>query len=180
MNPVILLNAPPNAGKDTIAEELSIRLGLPHREFKGKLFEIAQVIAGLDQAAWDAIYTREQKELPQDCLWGLTPRQFMIDVSERMIKPTCGQQYFGKALSWACLKTGAVVSDSGFNEEAEALCSSIGAERVYCVRFTREGCSFEGDSRNFLDTDAIKHYIDLENNGSVEDIVQDIINWVRG
>lgn len=175
--PVILLNAPPNSGKDTIAAVLSERLGLPHKEFKGKLFELALSISGLQQWEWDEIYTRELKEKPSDRLWGMSPRAFMIDISERMIKPACGRAYFGEILGMQCGQ-GAVVSDSGFNTEAEALAEQVGGENVYCVQFTREGCSFDGDSRRFIDTPAVENYLLTNNDGTVEDIVREIITWL--
>ncbi len=174
--PVILLNAPPNAGKDTIAHEISCVMGWPHKEFKGKLFELAKAISGLDDAAWEYIYHRDRKEKPQEVLWGLSPRDFMIDISERMIKPLTGKNYFGEILGRECAH-GAVVSDSGFNEEAEALCRTVGANNVYCVRFTREGCSFNGDSRNYLTTPMIKHYLDTSNDGTIQELVEEILDW---
>jgi len=185
MGKVILLNAPPNAGKDVVAEEFRRVLGVAHRQFKGKLFEIAKVISGLTDEEWDAIYTRELKEVPDERLWGLSPREFLIDISERMIKPLAGKDYFGEILGKECsyrLADGldVVVSDSGFNEEAEALCRIVGAENVYCVRFLREGCSFDGDSRNYVDTPMITNYIDLINDGTIEDLCQDIYSFVKG
>lgn len=178
MKPVIILNAPPNAGKDTIAAELSVRLGLPHLEFKGKLFELVQTISGLSPEEWEELYTRDLKEVPCGRLWGYTPRQFMIHVSEDMIKPYCGKDYFGRILGKKALHNGGVVSDSGFNEEADAVVDIVGADRVFCVRFSRDGCDFEGDSRKYVDTTKIIHYLDTENNGTIEDIVNEIKEWV--
>lgn len=177
MKPVILLNAPPNAGKDTIAAVLSERLGLPHLEFKQPMYAIGKLISGLDDATWDMLYSRDHKEIPSHYLWGLSPREFLIDISERMIKPVCGRDYFGIKAGQAAIN-GGVFSDSGFNTEADGLVDIVGANRVFCVRFTREGCSFEGDSRKFLDTDSIVHYLDTTNDGTVDEIVGEIMTWV--
>jgi len=179
MNPVILLNAPPNAGKDTIAQKCRWRLGVPHLEFKSKLFELALSISGLKQEQWNVIYTRSLKDVPCDRLWGMSPREFLIDISERMVKPVCGQDYFGVQAANAAKPHGGISSDSGFNEEAEVLVDVLGAENVFCVRFTREGCSFEGDSRNFLTTDKIINYLDTTNDGTVEELVEEIVSWVE-
>lgn len=177
MRKVILLNAPPNAGKDTLAIELARLLNIKHLEFKGKLFELALCISGLSQDEWCELYTRELKEVKSDKLFGLSPREFLIDISERMVKPLCGKQYFGTILGLKA-RGGAVVSDSGFNEEAEALCAVVGAENVYCVRFTREGCTFNGDSRGYVDTPMIQNYLDMTNDGTIKDAVDRIINWL--
>lgn len=177
MNPIILLNAPPNAGKDTIAHRLAEELSLPHVEFKSKLFELALSISGLTQEQWDSLYTRDLKESPSDELWGMSPREFLIDISERMVKPVCGRDYFGVQAAKVA-KDGGVFSDSGFNEEASTLVDVLGGDRVFCVRFTRDGCTFEGDSRSFLTTESIQYYLDTTNNGSVESIVEEIRQWV--
>lgn len=179
MKPVILLNGAPNSGKDVTAKLISEMTGLPHLEFKGRLFSIALAMSGLTQTEWDALYTRELKEVPTDKLFGLSPRQFLIKISEEVIKPNFGKQYFGDVLGKLAYGTGAVVSDSGFNKEAEQVVDICGVDNVFVVRFTRDGCSFEGDSRNFLTTNKVIHYLDTENNGTIEEFTEEIICWVN-
>ena len=178
LKPVILLNAPPNAGKDEIAKILSRKLGLPHLEFKNKLFEIAKAISGLTEEQWDSIYTREDKEKPTELLFGLSPRQFMIKVSEEVIKPNFGKDYFGRVAAEQAYGCGGVFSDSGFNQEAEEVVYKCGSDFVFVVQFERIGCSFKGDSRDYLTSPHIKHYLKTTNNGTLEKITEEIINWV--
>lgn len=177
--PIILLNAGIGSGKDYAAQVIHKMTGLPHLEFKGRLFAIALAISGLTQQEWDALYTRELKEVPTDKLFGLSPRQFLIKISEEVIKPNFGKQYFGDVLGKLAYGTGAVVSDSGFNKEAEQVVDICGVDNVFVVRFMRGDCSFEGDSRNFLTTDKVIHYLDTENNGTIEEFAEEIIQWVN-
>ena len=43
-----------------------------------------------------------------------------------------------------------VVSDSGFDYEAEPVVRHFGAEHTFLVRLYRSGCDFKGDSRGYI------------------------------
>ena len=82
----------------------------------------------------------------------------MIWVSEEVIKPLFGYNYFGKYLaeeigvSDSC---GVVISDSGFAQELMPILDrdyyTFNDIEVHVVQLTKDGCTFEGDSRTYLD-----------------------------
>jgi hypothetical protein len=83
---------------------------------------------------------------------GLSVRQAMIKVSEEVIKPVYGKNYFGESAA-KTLAEGKlnIFSDSGFMEELIPIRNKVGAENILLIRLIREGCTFKGDSRGYLD-----------------------------
>lgn len=155
MSKVIILNAPPACGKDTIGSiiaDMNQIYGVRMLSFKAPMFEIARAILG--DANFDYfmfLYNdRLHKEKPDSILNGKSPREFMIWISEAIIKPEFGNDYFGRRMVEA-VKSGsspAIITDGGFSEETEALIYSD--IQVHLCRLHREGFTFEGDSRNYL------------------------------
>jgi len=68
----VVLNAPPNSGKDAIAEHFS---NYHHKEFKTALFDIAKAVAQISDERWNELYTRELKEVCTEELFGRSPPQ---------------------------------------------------------------------------------------------------------
>lgn len=162
---IILLNGPKESGKDTLARLVNERADYVHMEFKARLYEIGAKMAGLPLGdyIWLCV-DRSAKEAPTPLLGGKSPREHLIWVSEGVIKPLCGEGYFGLhladkvAFEIDMFGEGAVVSDSGFLEE---LIPIVGLDEsyhvnVHVVRLHKEGCSFAGDSRDYLTGDKIK------------------------
>lgn len=150
---IIILNGPPGSGKDAICNYLvDYWPDCKHLEVKKRLFELVLSISGMEPGEWWALYdNRITKEKPHPKLANLSPRQFMIHVSESVMKPLFGKDYFGRYAAEQVAKHhhGMVVfSDGGFPEEVQLL-SAAGS--VHLVHIYREGYSFEGDSRNYLD-----------------------------
>lgn len=155
MTKVLLLNGPARSGKDSLARFLvrgfsgTVRIG-----FADHLKRLAHVLCfgppgyDMDPNAFDAV-----KEVPKLEFAGMSPRQFYIHVSERVCKPLFGEGYFGDRFVDAARASGAplvVVPDSGFREEAERVVEAFGKDDVLLVRLRREGCSFAGDSRDYI------------------------------
>mgnify|MGYP000138124247 CR=1 FL=1 len=180
---VILMNGPPNAGKDFATEKLVAATDADHREFKDILHNIAIAMTGLSREKYFEIYENKSwKEDPHPDLLGMSPRGLLIWISEDVCKPKFGEQFFGMPAAGSVdIETGAVFSDSGFPEEVFPIANKVGAENVYVVRFSREGCSFEGDSRNYLQPDQCPEgvkFIDLKNDGDINDFCRAILSWV--
>src|SRR5690606_18302941 len=112
--------------------------------------QIAMQVYGVDEATWDSWYTREGKEISRPELDGRSCREAFIHLSEEVIKPNFGKDYFGRVEARRIVlneKAGGIVaacSDGGFNEEIDPLASAFGSENVYIVRIHRPGCSFNG------------------------------------
>lgn len=155
MQKVIILNAPPGAGKDTIGNRIAMIAPwfCRMRSFKKPMFEIARAMLGerLYKNFIDAYNDREQKEKPQAFLNGKSPRQFMIWISEKVIKPQFGNQYFGRRMVEQIRECDdpVIITDGGFSDEIKSL---IGAGfEVHICRLHRDGYTFAGDSRNYLE-----------------------------
>jgi hypothetical protein len=184
---VILLNGPPGCGKDTIANELydTVYCNTLKWGFKPLLIDIAVSIANIRRCDWDHQYSVD-KEKP----WNKLPlkketgeyhsqRSWLIYVSEDIIKPTMGGDYFGQAALDFITDYGAeltVFADSGFESEIEPFCDVPKEELEIClVRIKRKGCTFTGDSRGYLmSRPRYRVTFDLDNNGTIEDAVKSI------
>lgn len=152
MPTLTILNGPPGSGKDHIADALVLeRPYLIKVEFKEKIKEIVMVLFGLTEEEHDLYYQRENKELPQEKLGGRSIRQAYIFVSEVVIKPNFGKDYFGHAVA-SKLQPGKeyICSDGGFIEEI--LPCKERCKQLNIVHLFAEGCDFEesGDSRRYI------------------------------
>lgn len=151
MKRLIILNGPPGSGKDYLADALvSLRKGVTKVEFKTQLRKLVKLIYGLTDEEHDIMYQRKNKESPQKKLRGLSIREAYIFVSEKVIKPIYGHTYFGEFLAGSLTEDGVtyVCSDGGF--QAEILPCVDACDRIDIVQLFAEGCSFEGDSRNYI------------------------------
>lgn len=152
MKTVIILNGPPGCGKDTIQQKLANLQNLECRSMKEPMFKIVKAMLG-DKTFKNFMRDyedRKQKESPQEYLGGKSPRQFMIWISEDVIKPLFGNQHFGKLAAEALQKENrtAIFSDGGFPDEVRCLVDS--GFKVKLIRLHREGFTFEGDSRDYI------------------------------
>ena len=174
---VVIFNAPPNVGKDFICNHLMDNYFCNKGEFKGKLRELVKTIYSLSNEQIEWLSLRENKETPQDILGGLSFREAQIDVSENLIKPKYGKDYFAKALLNELVDfTINVISDGGFIEEVEYLADN--ECDVYVVRIHCEGCSFEGDSRKHLPDSTKWKTVDITNNKD-EHFIDDVLTYLK-
>ena len=165
---IILFNGPPKSGKDTLADIIKLEYNYPKHQFKDRLYEIGSKIARMDLETYKSICSdRDIKDVNGAIRgWEGTPREHLIYVSEDVIKPLFGDEYFGKTLADISsyiygitgsggLYGGIVVPDSGFMKELYPLCDITPMEgnpiEIHVVQLTKDGCSFEGDSRSYLD-----------------------------
>lgn len=179
-NRAIVFNGPPNSGKDFAADYITTLAGEKgfHKRFKDKLYELTKLIYSVhsDEIFYRLMTDRSLKDRPSQYFDGKTPRQALIYVSEEVIKPSFGDDYFGVSLTldienieqtMRCDGLTFCVSDSGFVEELRPLAYSL---PVTFIRLHREGCDFSNDSRTYIDP--YKHninvveVIDLVNDGS--------------
>lgn len=205
---VVVLNGPPGCGKDTTSLFIHRRMWrtarslpdqlehLPARmNFKDHLFLVTALTFGVSHKKLisDNQNRRDLKDAPyfthpKDGRV-MTLREGLIHVSEDLIKPVFGRDYFGKkagnAAAIALWHYGSVVfADGGFPDEFVGMVDRlpIGTE-VHVVRLRRDGCTFEGDSRAYLTEEILLEtggyaaqaerlnifFHDVENNGEPGD-----------
>lgn len=162
---IILFNGPPAVGKDThaamAASELeSIGFKVDVVKFASPLKTAACAIyCGNNTAIFAEEDRSENKSNPSDTFLGKSCREVQIAISETFMKPLHGERVFGKLLAETIKrrhKQGTqifLVSDSGFKPEAEELLDQFGEDNIILFRLKREGKSFEGDSRSYINLD---------------------------
>ena len=159
---IIPLNGPPNSGKDTIADHIARIHYYSKMQFKSRLYEIGAKVLEIEVEEY--VYycshreTKDYEGIFSERGWQGTPREHLIWVSEEVIKPLFGYDYFGKYLaeqigvSDSC---GVVISDSGFAQELMPILDrgyyTFDDIEIHVVQLTKDGCTFEGDSRTYLD-----------------------------
>lgn len=185
---VIILNGPPNTGKDVGARhlvEFLQKLNIPasHAEFKKKLIALTQIIWDVDSSTWDFLYTRELKEVPSKLFGGMSPRQALIHTSETVVKPNYGQRYFGESASRVLQEGFNIFSDGGFTEELIPLQEYVGYENVLVVRLHRPDCDYSGDSRSYLPDTSASSIVDLYNHGDESEyfsqLEEVVLQWLK-
>lgn len=161
-NKIVLLNAPKGAGKDTVGECLRLMFGCSLRSFKTALYDCTYPFTDCkDMAEFIKHCTdRSLKEKPSPLFHGMSPREALIYVSEKMTKPHFGQEFFGRksalSISSDDFDKGVVFTDSGFAEEVFPLMKEFGGKNIYVVQFSGQGSNnFAGDSREFIQVDGV-------------------------
>lgn len=149
---VILFNGPPRCGKDTYANTMS--------KLFGDSVEIIHLAQILKDATHHALglnvpfdYFEENKDMPNISLYGRTPRECYIQMSESFLKPLFGNDFFIKKAVEIIRKSDKqvfIISDCGFDEEVQYLSKQKDLECVY-IKLSREGKSFQNDSRKYID-----------------------------
>lgn len=183
---VIVFNGPANTGKDHAADLICKHFPhVKHRRFKDRLFEIVAAVYGVSlERLKGELYTRENKEKPHDCFGGLSTRQAMIKVSEEVIKPSMGQNYFGEALANSLDSELTVISDSGgWFEEFLPVVDRVEPENALVIKILRTGFSFDGDSREYFEQDKLMRLgvacANIYNDGTLEEFERNVLNVVE-
>lgn len=156
MTRIVFLNGPPGCGKDTVVSHLVQYLQFTHLKFAAP---IKRMVCGLLNE--DTKWLEASKDEPHRVLRRSngaaiasidTPRQLLIALSEDLLKKRYGSDFFGLVMNNEISKAAQkliVISDSGFLEEAWPVVRKWGASNCLHFRISREGCSFDKDSRSY-------------------------------
>lgn len=157
---IILVNGPPGSGKDTAAQAVK---GCIRCKFAKFVKEGTHVSFGLDLSTYPMDAFETVKDQPNPLFYGKTPREAYMAHSQIFMKPFTGDlSIFGRLMArWIkqrmvlgdCLNRPFVITDSGFKEEAEVLVDIFRPESIKLIRVHREGCTFKGDSRGYINLD---------------------------
>lgn len=128
----------------------------------------------------------------------LSIREAMIYVSEVVVKPRWGQDWFGKervrkmeSVGWSYVdldtgkETPILFTDDScaFVDELHPLIEHLGQENILLIRIHRDGFTFDGDSRNYIPDGVITNTIDIENNSTEQDyfdkVDQEVNKWLN-
>jgi hypothetical protein len=185
---IIFLNGPPRCGKDTAKRFI---LG----EFAGKVraYDMFRPIAWAFQGlfdikpdAWARNYETWKTEGNAEFL-GYNLRPLMISFAEEWVKPTFGQDAFGKlALRWltgptSCSMT--IVSSVGFFDEVQPIVERFGPENCLLIQLSKDGCTYDGDSRSYVELDNVTT-VQLNNRYDLEmykvQVIKAVKDWLYG
>lgn len=175
----LFLNGPKASGKDTVGNILAKFYASPAK-FTWPMDTFFHATLGYPED-YEWLEIREKnKDQPLELFGGKSLRQAMIAFSEEFMKPQFGSDIFGKLLV-QMMKSYAnhpnifwVITDSGFEAEANPVIDYIGAENCYLVRLHRAGCDFKGDSRGYWTSTRIRS-TDYQNAGTLADLREDFV-----
>lgn len=155
---IILFNGPPGSGKDAAADYFK-QFGFKHLSFKYQLFKETIKYFGVNEDWFMSRYNnRAEKEVPTSLLNHMSCRQAMIHVSEDIIKPKKGLDYFGNLVANEIdLSKNYAISDGGFVHELLPVVEKVGTDNFILVQLTREGHDFSSDSRRYFQGKGVWH-----------------------
>lgn len=116
-------------------------------------------------------------------------RQALIFVSENIMKPKYGQDYYGRKFLEKVESSSeryVFAADGGFRDEITPLLDN--GYNVYIVHLERLGATFDNDSRKLLTEDDFKgedgsmkyknlKFVKMDNNGSLDDLYKTITDF---
>lgn len=191
MTTIVLLNGPPYAGKDTLADHMICSVP---RTMKRRMAHELKIrthrLYDCPEVSWDTSdYYDPIKDAPSPDFLGLTPRQAYIAVSEKLFKPMHGEEIFGELfLQWlkkrqrGLMPDLVMVPDSGFATEFNPIIREVGRDRVLLIRIhaNRRGKSFAGDSRSHIHIPGVES-VDLFNDteGDPSGYLAEGESWIR-
>jgi len=183
---VVFVNGPPRSGKDTFAGQLREILSVSMMARRAGMVPIpmkfAEPIKSGVRAAFAlssnqamADFETPAKDVPSPRYYGKTPREVLISFSEHWLKPAFGNNIFGRLALHRMERQATsypeavfIFSDSGFQSEFAVVYDAFKAVnnfRMYGIHMHREGCTFAGDSRSYIDFLGARHY-NIQNDGS--------------
>lgn len=182
---IIFFNGPPRVGKDTIVTGLLSRFPTAQNiKFSTPLKSALPVFFGLTQSQIDNL--EQNKDTSKDYFLGKSWREVQIYLSENWAKPIFGNKVFGNITKNIINNDHDanifLISDSGFQEEAEALIDHFGKENCLLIRLKRENTNFDNDSRSYwvnkFDIQEITLYNDKSIEAGIDKAQEIIMRWI--
>lgn len=180
---VILINGAPGSGKDTAANYIASRRAqmadVKLEKFAKPLKDVVPVLYGLTDEQWALLDSHGVKDQESDLLFGSTPREVQIAISEQLLKPLHGKYVFSKML-YNRIKTASemyiVLSDCGFQDEVDYIANNVDKKNITLLTVHRTGCNFRSDSRQFVEAEGFDHYV-IHNDSSLSDFQMKLLEF---
>lgn len=155
-NKIIFINGPPSSGKDTAGRILA-------RTHNARVYRMSRPLKQALAAFFIIDHFRMKdevepnKEVPDAEFGGLSWRQLQISFAETWAKPLLGHDILGRIavafLEQATSFKMTVTIDSGFREECLPVIQHAGTGNCLLIHLVRDGCTYEGDSRSYIELD---------------------------
>ncbi|QGT52236.1 hypothetical protein [Vibrio phage MZH0603] len=170
-NKVVIFNGPPRSGKDLATSFCCEYFNGKHATLKESLIKLTADFLGItvedflnhyDAKCDDKTYEESAcvwvKDLPMYKVGEtyLSKREALIHVSENVMKPSFGDDVFGKMVADNLPEGLVFFSDGGFPEEVQPLADKVGIENILIVHIKRDNYTFEGDSRDYVNIEGVK------------------------
>ena len=182
MKHVIYVNGFKRSGKDTVGEILHKHRHVSLFKAATPLYKAIQEVFSLSEGEWMDMY-ENAKEKPSQALYGMTPREAMIWLSEDVMKPKFGDDFFGVSLGKRIMNSQcdvAVVTDSGYAKEIAACMNALPFHQHHLIYLYRTGTTNKGDSREIINPCDlgldVEHYEPIPNNGTIEVLAKEVLN----
>lgn len=150
---IVLLNGPPEAGKDTAARIIANLLPeCKDYKISKPLKEGVVAILGFPRTHIAAF--EEDKDEPSNTLNGHSYREAQIRLFEDYIKPMYGSEALGHIAIRGIMSLPAknvTVSDAGLSVEVKPILDHFGRNKVALLEIHRPGHDFTGDIRQWID-----------------------------
>lgn len=153
MKKIICLNGPPSSGKDTIANILTYRYGAINLKLAQPLRDVVSAVFNITDHIIDKV-KNNPINIKQS---NYRIRDFMIDVSELIIKPKLDENWFSNTLcnrikSKYINEEIIAISDIGFYKELDVIYNTFkDSHDIELWKIYRTGKDFSTDSRTYFE-----------------------------
>jgi hypothetical protein len=154
-NRVVFINGPAGSGKDTVARFLIEQFSARHYKLSWPLKKALGAFFDLSHEDYNRVFETAEKDQPQPLLYGEVPRQTLISLSEEWAKRRFDDTVLGRLairfIKHPSQSPFVAISDSGFRSECAPIVKWLGPKNCLVIQLYREGHTYEGDSRGYLD-----------------------------
>jgi hypothetical protein len=187
----IIFNGPPKSGKDTVGNachKLLMNEGVNcvKEKFAKPLKDAVAAFLSLTDEEREYFFENPKaKDTPSERFFGSTPRQMLISFSEDWAKKY-GKDVFGKLMlerTKNLARDVVVITDCGFREELIPILTKT-YSGFYLIRLKREGTSFEGDSRSYMqpiydEESGLSLTYDVTNDKDAFEVAREVLELTR-
>lgn len=165
---LILINGPRSSGKDHSARHLIdfyVDRTIVFERFSRPIKEAFAAMMGVGLDEYFNVDDYERNKLkPIPLLGNISFVQWQIDFSEKFMKPLYGNSIFAKLMLHRLDEyqhifpfqdygeIAVVIPDVGFQIEIDEIVKEFPSEDILLLRLERPGFTFEGDSREYVET----------------------------